>query len=157
MVFIHGLDSSSKGTKAAWFGRHFPEMVIADFEGDLSQRMKKLESILAYRQNVTLIGSSFGGLMATIFALENEAAVSRVILLAPALNFPEFSEYKGRKTAIPAWLFIGKKDKVTPSDIVIPAARQTFSNLIINESDDDHLLRNTFEKIDWQDLLLQDQ
>jgi len=152
-VFLHGLESSSQGTKARWLKEHFPHMVIPDFSGELDKRLKHLDSILTAQEKLTMIGSSFGGLMATIFGLENPTRVDQVILLAPALNFPDFSLYQGRSTRIPTQLYIGKNDTVCPPEIVLPLARQTFQNLITHESNDDHMLRNTFEKIDWWKLI----
>jgi hypothetical protein len=37
VFFLHGLDSSIRGTKAQWFKRHFP-MRLHDFDGDLDRR-----------------------------------------------------------------------------------------------------------------------
>ena len=90
-VFLHGLDSSSQGTKAKWFGKNFPEMVIPDFTGTIYDRMEKLITLLDEEKELILIGSSFGGLMATLFARENESRIRKVILLAPALNFPDLA------------------------------------------------------------------
>jgi pimeloyl-ACP methyl ester carboxylesterase len=152
-VFLHGLDSSSKGTKARWFKEHFPTMVIPDFTGTLDERMAKLNTILAGMEKVVLIGSSFGGLMATIYALENENRVKKVVLLAPALNFPDFVLHPGRKTAVSAQLYIGRQDTVCPPDRVLPTAQQIFADLSVTMTNDDHLLRETFTAIDWEELL----
>jgi len=152
-VFLHGLDSSSKGTKAAWFRAHFPQMLIPDFSGTLADRVQSMDELLAGKEDLLLVGSSFGGLMATIYALENGNRVRQVILLAPALNFQDFMHYLGRKTKVPARLYIGAEDKVCPPHIVIPAARRTFVNITIHVTEDDHLLRSTFPVIDWQQLL----
>ncbi|MFC1523692.1 alpha/beta fold hydrolase [Thermodesulfobacteriota bacterium] len=149
-AFLHGLDSSGRGTKGNWFRQHFPDMLIPDFNGPLKERMGQLNRLLTPLTEIFLVGSSFGGLMATIYALENELKISGMILLAPALNFPDFSLYSGRTTAVPTRLYIGSLDDVTPPDKVIPAAVNTFVNLEIHESDDDHLLRNTFSMIDWE-------
>ena len=78
IIFIHGLDSSSKATTAPWFKEHFPAIVIPDFTGSLDNRMGMLSKILSGMEKVVLIGSSFGGLMATIYALENESRVKKV-------------------------------------------------------------------------------
>lgn len=153
VIFIHGLDSSSGGTKASWFKEHYPEMIIPDFAGTLAERLTSLNAVLAGYDNLTLIGSSFGGLMATIFLLENVERVRQVILLAPALNFPDFTHYLKLKTTVLARLYIGSNDEVCPPGIVVPVARQVFTDLIVHETDDDHLLRDTFSKINWQELL----
>jgi predicted esterase len=128
-------------------------MLIPDFVGPLEERLSDLENAVAGEKNLTLIGSSYGGLMAAIHALENEARVAGVFLLAPALNFPEFEPYRGRKTGIPARLYIGRRDEVCPPGKVIPIAVEIFSNLTVHESEDDHLLRTTFPAISWHDLL----
>lgn len=156
-VFIHGLDSSSRGAKGSWFAQHFPNMLIPDFTGSLTERLVELDRILTDKNDLLLIGSSFGGLMAAIFALENPGRVQQIILLAPALNFPDFANWAGQTTTVPTLLYIGKHDTVCPPEIVIPAARTTFSELIIHQTDDDHLLRATFPAIDWPSLLGGDQ
>lgn len=153
IIFLHGLESSSQGSKARWFRHRFPDILIPDFRGTLDERMADLNNLLAQKKNLVLIGSSFGGLMATIYALENETRVNRVILLAPALNFPEFLKYEGRTTMVPAHLFIGSQDEVCPPGIVIPAVKKTFAHITIRESDDDHLLKATFPVLDWPVLL----
>ena len=152
-LFLHGLDSSSKGNKARWLRQHFPTVVTPDFTGSLDNRMKKLNVILAGKEELLLIGSSFGGLMATIYAQENESRVRKVILLAPALNYADFLPYLGQKTSVSAQLYIGRQDVVCPVDIVVPAAQNIFTHLSVHLSDDDHLLRDTFTAIDWAELI----
>ena len=148
-VFLHGLESSSKGNKARWFNKHFPGVVIPDFEGTLDDRMDKLRTVLNDCDDILIIGSSFGGLMATIYAQECERQVRKIILLAPALNFPEFSTYPVRMISVPTYLFIGCHDTVCPPDIVIPSAQDIFADLSVHVSEDDHHLRDTFSDIDW--------
>jgi pimeloyl-ACP methyl ester carboxylesterase len=99
-----------------------------------------------------LVGSSFGGLMATVFAIVHENQCSRLILLAPALNFPEYSPPE-KKITTPTRLFIGKNDTVTPPDQVLPLAKQTFLNLDVTICDDDHMLHTAFYELDWQNML----
>jgi predicted esterase YcpF (UPF0227 family) len=67
-IFLHGLESSSRGAKAAFLRDLYPDMLIPDFKGSLTERMASLHAILAGQKNIIVIGSSFGGLMATIFA-----------------------------------------------------------------------------------------
>lgn len=152
-IFLHGLESSSKGTKAIFLGDLYPEMKIPDFRGTLSERMKSLYAILAEQSNIILIGSSFGGLMAAIFAMEYPDAVKRIVLLAPALNFPEFDNYRIRQINVPSWMFIGRGDSVTPAEKVVPTARKIFTNLRYTEVDDDHSLAGTFRTFNWEAML----
>ena len=44
-IFIHGLESSNKGTKAVFFREKYPDMIIPTFTGNLPERMEKLPSI----------------------------------------------------------------------------------------------------------------
>lgn len=150
--FLHGLDSSSKGTKGQWFAKHFPEVRIPDFQGELATRLSALETLCHCYNNLTLVGSSFGGLMATCFAIRHPSRCHSLILLAPALNFPEFSPPQ-KKIATPTSLIIGTQDTVTPPGKVLPLAKKSFSQLQILTYDDDHMLHNSFEQLDWQQLL----
>jgi pimeloyl-ACP methyl ester carboxylesterase len=151
-LFLHGLDSSSKGTKGRYFTDNFPDIIAPDFTRSLQERLQALETICIGLDHLVMIGSSFGGLMATCFASAHPDRVQRLILLAPALNFPEFSP-PASLLHTPTLLIIGRHDTVTPPDLVIPAARTTFRNLEITTCNDDHLLRTAFIAVDWQKLL----
>lgn len=152
-IFLHGLESSSRGTKATFLRQLYPDMVIPDFTGSLPDRMESLMAILAGQQDIVLIGSSFGGLMATIYAMQNQDRVNRLVLLAPALNFPDFADYQMQTVSIPVRLIIGRHDTVTPMDKVVPVAERIFANLDYREVDDDHFLARTFRDLDWKEML----
>ena len=89
-IFLHGLESSSQGIKGRYFKDKFPGMLVPNFSGSLKERMEKLYDILSSESEITLVGSSYGGLMASIFTLENSSKVKRLVLLAPAINLNEF-------------------------------------------------------------------
>ena len=150
--FLHGLDSSSKGTKGQWFTKHFPKVCTPDFEGDLATRLNALESLCKNYNNLILVGSSFGGLMATCFAIRHPGRCRSLVLLAPALNFPDFL-LPLEKIATPTTIIIGNQDTVTPPESVLPLAQKSFSQLQIFKYEDDHMLHNSFEQLDWQQLL----
>jgi len=152
-IFLHGLESSSKGAKANFLRDRFPDMLIPDFRGSLSERMTSLNVILAGEREIILVGSSFGGLMATLYAMENGDVVDRLVLLAPALNFPDISGYGIKRVSIPARMIIGRHDTVTPAQIVVPIARRIFGDLTYDEVNDDHMLAGTFRSLDWKSLL----
>jgi len=153
-MFIHGLESSNQGTKAVFFRDAYPDMVTPHFTGPLPQRMEKLRSILSDQTEIILVGSSFGGLMAAIFAMESEARVKKLILLAPAINLMEFTPDRQDKLALPVWLYHGRQDEVIPIEEVEKAANQAFANLRFHAVDDDHYLHKTFKQIPWDRLLL---
>ena len=152
-IFLHGLESSSRGAKASFLRDLFPGMLVPDFKGNLSERMAALEIVLAGRENIIMAGSSFGGLMATLYTMENQERVDGLVLLAPALNFPEFSQYRLKRITVPARIIIGSADTVTPVQEVLPLASMIFTNLTYDEVDDGHMLAETFRGFDWKNLL----
>ncbi|MCU0531196.1 MAG: alpha/beta hydrolase [Syntrophales bacterium] len=152
-VFIHGLESSSQGTKGVFFRERYPDMIIDDFGGPLEERMEKLNGLLEGRQDLVLVGSSFGGLMAAIYACENEPRVRKVVLLAPALHIPDFSRCLDRRVKLPVLLVHGKNDDVVPPAAVKAIAERVFENLEYRLVDDDHSLHVSFPLMDWKALL----
>ncbi|MDI6777459.1 MAG: alpha/beta fold hydrolase [Syntrophales bacterium] len=152
-VFIHGLESSSQGTKGSFFRKKYPEMIIEDFVGPLEQRMAKLNKILADKTDLILVGSSYGGTMATIYACNNEKKVKKLILLAPALNLTEFKPYLSNRLVIPVMVYHGLHDDVVPPGPVQDIARMLFANLTFHTVEDDHFLQKIFNTLDWDDLL----
>jgi len=152
-IFIHGLESNNQGTKAIYFREKFPGMLTPNFPGPRDERMARLREIVSGQNGILLVGSSFGGLMASIFAMENEPSVSKLILLAPAINLMEFTPYRERKTLMPVHIYHGRQDEVIPISDVEEVARQVFSTLTFHAVDDDHYLHKTFNTIDWDSLL----
>jgi pimeloyl-ACP methyl ester carboxylesterase len=152
-MFIHGLESSNQGTKAVFFRERYPGMVIPHFTGTLAERIDDLNRIVYDESGIIFVGSSFGGLMASIFAMENESRVDRLILLAPAINHLEFAGYSIRRIFIPVWIYHGRSDEVIPLSDVEQVARQAFANLSFHVVEDDHYLHKTFKELDWDKLL----
>ncbi len=155
IIFIHGQESSSQGTKGRFFRELVPEMVIPDFRGEVSTRMTKLNEILSGKSQITMIGSSLGGLMAALFAFQNQGRLKKLILLAPALNLPEFDPYLSRKLALPVTVFHGMNDELIPAAPIQAIAAKVFANLTFTLLNDDHRLTRTFSTIDWPRLLFE--
>jgi pimeloyl-ACP methyl ester carboxylesterase len=151
-VFIHGLDSSSRGTKGCFFRERYPEMFTEDYSGPLEERMAKLERELSGKRDLILVGSSYGGLMAAIYACRNEACVRRLVLLAPALGHADFSDCR-QPLQIPVTLYHGRFDDVVPPAPIRQIAIRLFANLDHNIVEDDHDLHQIFPKLDWDSLL----
>jgi len=156
LVFIHGLESTAQGTKGQFFRQFFPQMIIEDYTGDFATRMRKLSGLLAGIADLILVGSSFGGLMATQYAIENEDRVKKMILLAPALNLPEFRPPENTKLHLPVIIYHGTDDNIVDPYNVKTIALKYFSNLEHNFVDDDHSLHKTFPLINWKKLLIED-
>jgi len=91
--------------------------------------------------------------MAALYAFQNQDKVKKLILLAPALNLPEFSPCLSKKIALPVDIFHGKKDDVVPPSPIRSIANKVFENHTFLLLDDDHRLSDTFTSIDWQEVL----
>ena len=152
-IFLHGLESSNKGTKSIFFRERYPDIIIPNFTGTLQLRMEKLNRVLSGKANIRVVGSSFGGLMATLFAMENESRVEKMTLLAPAINLLEHAPHENKRIFIPVSIYHGSADVVIPLAEVERVAKEVFSNLSFNVVEDDHFLHNTFKSIGWDSLL----
>ncbi len=153
LIFLHGLEGSSQGIKAQLLRSLFPGILTPDFSGPLAQRMEQLHRILGETSGWTIIGSSFGGLMATIFAVERPEQVERLILLAPALLWPEFAARPPTPIATPTVIYHGWRDEVVPLEPTRKLAEQIFQHLDFRPVDDDHGLYQTVHILDWNALL----
>lgn len=153
-AFIHGLESSGWGTKGMFFRDRYTGMIIENFDGPFAQRMEKLERLLANKDDLILVGSSYGGLMAAVFACLHEERVKKLILLAPALHLEPFQPYLNKTLQIPIALFHGRQDEVVPLEAVQAIAKKSFTNHIFTALDDDHSLHRTFASLDWDTLLV---
>ncbi len=152
-MFIHGLESSPQGTKAVFFRNRYPDMLTPHFTGPLRERMDRLNAMLAGKREITLVGSSFGGLMATLFALENEDRTKKLILLAPAINLVDLTAYSKGRLTLPVRIYHGRQDEVIALEEVERVAGNVFSDLRFHAVEDDHYLHKTFKAIPWDELL----
>jgi len=156
LVFIHGLESTAQGNKGQFFREYFPKMIIEDYTGNFAARMCKLESLLSGKNDLILVGSSYGGLMAAQYAIENKDRVKKMILLAPALNLQEFKPPVHAKLSLPTIIYHGTDDDIVDPYTVKTIALKSFSNLEHHLVNDDHPLHKTFPVLDWKNLLLID-
>lgn len=152
-IFIHGLESSNKGTKSVFFREKFPSMIIPTFVGTLPERLSKLDGVLSGKSDIRIVGSSFGGLMGALFAMENENRVKNLILLAPAIHMIQHAPVKPRKISIPVSIYHGTEDQVIPLEDVENVTGDYFTNLKFHKVQDDHFLHRTFKTLDWETLL----
>jgi pimeloyl-ACP methyl ester carboxylesterase len=152
-VFIHGLESSGHGTKGEFFRKRYPDMIIEDFFGSFPQRMEKLEGLLANRNNLILVGSSYGGLMAAVYACLHEVRVTKLVLLAPAINLEPYEPYCNTILRVPVTIVHGLQDDIVPLPAVREIAERSFVNLDFRTVDDDHPLSATFPSLDWDAFL----
>jgi pimeloyl-ACP methyl ester carboxylesterase len=153
ILFIHGLEGSSQGVKASLLRGLFPGILTPDFPGSLEQRMAQLNGILGERRNWIMIGSSLGGLMAAMFTIQHPDQVKRLVLLAPALIWPDFAVNSPEPVYVPTIIYHGKQDTVVPLTPVRELAEGVFRKLKFYAVDDDHGLYKTVHAIDWPALL----
>ena len=112
-----------------------------------------MNKLLSGKAPLILVGSSYGGLMAAVYAFNNEKSIKKLILLAPALDIYEFKPYLGRKLLLPVVIYHGRNDDVVSPSSVQDIARTLFPNLEYHLVDDDHSLHMTFSLMNWDDLL----
>jgi pimeloyl-ACP methyl ester carboxylesterase len=153
LIFLHGLEGTSQGTKATLLRSLFPKMLIPDFSGSLEERMATLYPILGDQDVWTIIGSSFGGLMAALFTCQRPTRVRKLVLLAPALIMPDFASSLPAPIDVPTIIYHGRQDQIVPLQPTHHLARQVFRSLTFHEVDDEHGLYKTVFEIDWPVLL----
>ncbi|MBU1055738.1 MAG: dienelactone hydrolase family protein [Proteobacteria bacterium] len=152
-LFIHGLESSGKGTKGTFFKKTYPDMIVEDFLGNFEERMLKLTTVSSKKDDLVIVGSSYGGLMATFFASHTLNKIRKLILLAPALNHMPSEFFPEKSLDLPVYIYHGNHDEIIPPGPVREIANKIFSNPIWNLVDDDHSLHKTFFSLNWNILL----
>ena len=154
LIYIHGSESNSNSGKARLFREWFPGMLTPDFLGSFDERMAQLHMVLADKTDWTLIGSSYGGLMGTVFTLDNATRVRKLILLAPALTLdPLASLSDPQRVTVPTILIHGTLDKVVTFEPVRAIAQKLFKNLTAHIVEDDHRLQKSVNELDWKTIL----
>jgi hypothetical protein len=154
IIYLHGLESSSQSGKARQFAEKFPGMLTPDFTGSFEERMQQLKPILGRKKNWIIIGSSFGGLMATVFTCKHPSQVQKLILLAPALLREQFASYLDLEpVSVPTVIIHGMLDDVVPMEPVRAIADKLLTNMQHIVVDDGHRLHKAFEEIDWEEIL----
>jgi len=154
IIYLHGLESSSQSGKARQFAEKFPGMLTPDFTGSLEERMKQLKPILGRKKNWVIIGSSFGGLMGTVFTCEHPTQIRKLILLAPALLRDTFGAYLNLEpVSVPTIIIHGTGDGVVPLQPVRELAEKLFTHLEYIVVDDGHRLHKAFEELNWEEIL----
>jgi pimeloyl-ACP methyl ester carboxylesterase len=153
LIYLHGSESDSNSGKARQFRERFPGMLTPDFKGSFDERMSQLYSILSDKTDWTLIGSSFGGLMGTVFTLDHPTQVRKLILLAPALTLEPFASHSDLKpVSVPTVVVHGTLDTVVPLEPVREIVQRVFLNVDYYVVKDDHRLHKTFHELDWNSI-----
>jgi len=149
LIYVHGLLSSGQSFKANLLRGYFPHILTPDFNGSLEERMALLDALLAGGSGWVIIGSSLGGLMGAMFTCQHPQQVHKLILLSPALIWPDFAQALPPPVQVPTVVYHGQKDTLIPLELVRSLAEQVFLDLTFHQVDDDHSLHNTVQAIDW--------
>jgi pimeloyl-ACP methyl ester carboxylesterase len=157
LIFIHGLEGSSQGVKASLLRGLFPGLLTPDFRGSLEERMAALERIIGEAAGWTIVGSSFGGLMGALFACQRPQQVHKLVLMAPALIWPDFVALASGSPPVrvdtPTVIYHGERDELIPVDQARRLAENVFMRLDFHVVDDDHGLYKTVHDVDWMVVL----
>lgn len=167
IIYLHGSDSSSQSGKARQFAEKFVGMKTPDFTGSFDERMNQLYKVVGKEKGWTMIGSSYGGLMAAVFASENPNQVRKLILLAPAIlkekngiyidpmiGEPLNGNWKHLQTiSAPTVIVHGIQDDVVRLEPVRKTAEELFSDVEFIVVDDGHRLQKAFGEINWEEIL----
>ncbi|MHA2397789.1 MAG: YqiA/YcfP family alpha/beta fold hydrolase [Promethearchaeota archaeon] len=162
VIFIHGLESSGHGFKGRLLKELIPQILTPDFEPFdpnvlmydlLPKRMDQLNRILNSKNSLVLIGSSFGGLMASLFVFQNPKRVEKMILLAPLLVSRKLKPRNHPPMSVPVIVFHGKNDKIVKCKHTRERAKLLFTNLQYTIVDDDHSLHKTVKSLNWHKLI----
>jgi pimeloyl-ACP methyl ester carboxylesterase len=154
LVYLHGSESDSNSGKARLFREWFPGMLTPDFTGSFDQRTAQLHSILLDKTQCILIGSSYGGLMGTVYTLNHATQVRKLILLAPDLMLdPLASLADPQPVSVPTVLIHGTADDVVPPEPVRSIAQRLFANLTYVAVNDGHHLQKAVHELDWKYIL----
>ncbi len=147
-VFLHGLESGPHGGKSTALAAALPDLIAPDCAGmmGVDERLAHIEAELAGLERLLLVGSSFGGLMACLFASRNPERVAAMVLCAPALH-DRLRVHVAKIRRVPAHCVIlhGTRDDTVP----IQASRdfgERFGVQLV-ELDDDHRLSGSRDVI----------
>jgi len=112
VVYLHGFASSPQSSKAQFFLRRFTEAGIpveipqldgGDFEHlTITGQLAVIDRTVAETPSV-LMGSSLGGYLAALYAVRHPDTVEKLILMAPAFQFPKRWRERYSKEEIEDW------------------------------------------------------
>jgi len=143
ILFAHGLEGSPQGRKPAAMRAAGLDPMVPDCRGmPLAERVATLESVLAGRTEVLLVGSSYGGLASMVLVSRDPGRFRGLVLCAPALNWREHpAEAPDQLTvppSLPCVVLHGRHDQVVPLAVSQRLVRRSGPHVELLELDDDH-------------------
>lgn len=143
LLFLHGLESGPHGAKYQALKKAFGTIISPDCSGisDPQQRLQIiLEDIEQIEEQLLVIGSSMGGLVALLLQQAIPEQIAGMLLCAPALHRPAAEKLTATNLP-PTKIIHGRQDMLVP----IEASRKFGAPLL--EVADDHSLKNSLSII----------
>jgi pimeloyl-ACP methyl ester carboxylesterase len=114
VFYLHGFASSSKSTKAGYFaerlGRHGIVLQCPDFNQPdfatmtITRMLQQISAAAALERGaIALMGSSLGGALAVLAAVELAHRIDRLVLMAPAVMFAKAGHHLLPPERIEQW------------------------------------------------------
>ena len=151
LVWAHGLWGSPNGSKVTAIRESGIEVISPDFnEMELIDRVELLKETIEIG-NVVLAGSSWGGLVCALTAMQIPEKLKGLLLLAPALHYPESPNDEPEKLiapdSVPVTIIHSTTDDIVPISASKNYIERSGNNVQLIEVEDNHVLENSIELI----------
>ena len=151
LVWAHGLWGSPNGSKVTAIRESGIEVISPDFnEMELVDRVELLEKTIQIG-DVVLAGSSWGGLACALTAQKKPDKLKGLLLLAPALHYPETPNDNPDNLiapeGIPVTIIHSKTDDIVPISASKDYVKRSGNNVNLIVVEDSHVLENSIELI----------
>ena len=151
LVWAHGLWGSPNGSKVTAIRESGIEVISPDFnEMELIDRVELLKEAIEIG-NVVLAGSSWGGLACALTAIQIPEKLKGLLLLAPALHYPESPNDEPEKLiapdSVPVTIIHSTTDDIVPISASKNYIERSGNNVQLIEVEDNHVLEDSIELI----------
>ena len=151
LVWAHGLWGSPNGSKITTIRESGIEAISPDFnEMELIDRVELIEKTIE-NGNFVLAGSSWGGLACALAAQRKPTKIKGLMLLAPALHYPEPPNDNPENLIapknIPVTIIHSTTDDIVPISASKDYLERSKENVKLIEVEDSHVLENSIELI----------
>ena len=151
LIWAHGLWGSPNGSKITAIRDSGIEVISHDFNGmELIDRVELLEKTMEIG-DVVLAGSSWGGLASALAAQRRPEKLKGLLLLAPALHYPEPPNDRPENlvapSKIPITIIHSIEDDIVPISASKDYIERSGDNIKLIEVKDNHVLENSIELI----------
>jgi pimeloyl-ACP methyl ester carboxylesterase len=151
LIWAHGLWGSPNGSKITAIRDSGIEVISHDFNDmELIDRVELLEKTMEVG-NVVLAGSSWGGLACALAAQRKSDKLKGLLLLAPALHYPEPPNNNPEDLVapkeVPVTIIHSIEDDIVPISASKDYIKRSGNNIKLIEVNDNHVLENSIELI----------